>query len=228
MTDRTRSAYDQWARTYDTSPNPHTFLEFVDVLATLDPQPDETILDAACGTGRYTSVLAERVARVAGLDFSSKMLRIASERSPDVDFRIGDLRERLPFTDAAFDAVLCAQALKHIAALGPTMSEFARVLRPGGRVVFSVTHPDMSWDGYDVRERGAFVLDEHADIWHHRMVDYLEAIRAAGLFLECTVTVVVSERIRHMLTEQSFRVVAGRAQILIVRARRARDGGRGR
>ncbi len=76
MSERTRRAYDQWASTYDSSPNPQIVLEFPDVLGLLAPLTGETILDAACGTGRYTAAIGERGATVIGLDFWAEMLAV--------------------------------------------------------------------------------------------------------------------------------------------------------
>ena len=152
MSERTRNAYDRWAPTYDISPNPQIVLEFPDVLGLLAPTAGENILDAACGTGRYTAAIAERGTVVRGLDFSAEMLAIARRRMPTTEFHEADLTKPLPFLSHHFDAILCAQALKHIPDLGFTMREFARVLRAGGRVVFSVTHPGMVWDDYEMRE----------------------------------------------------------------------------
>ena len=99
-----------------------------------------------------TPAIAERGTVVRGLDFSAEMLAIARRRMPTTEFHEADLTKPLPFLSHHFDAILCAQALKHIPDLGFTMREFARVLRAGGRVVFSVTHPGMVWDDYEMRE----------------------------------------------------------------------------
>lgn len=220
MSERTRNAYDQWAPTYDDSPNPQIVLEFPDVLELLAPTAGETILDAACGTGRYTVVMAERGAAVIGLDFSEEMLTRARRRIPYAEFHLADLTKPLPFPAHSFDAILCAQALKHIPDLGLTMREFARALRPNGRVVFSVTHPAMVWNDYEMREHPGFLVAEHADIIHHKFDDYIAAIENAGLRVAQQVEIPISERIRGLLTERSYPLVAGRTQILAIRAER--------
>ncbi len=220
MSERTRRAYDQWAATYDTAPNPQIVLEFPDVLGLLAPTRGETILDAACGTGRYTVAIAEQGAVVTGLDFSVEMLAVARRRMPGTEFHAADLTEPLPFLSHQFDAVLCAQALKHIPDLGIVTREFARVLRRGGRVVFSVTHPAMTWDDYEMREHPGFLLNEHADIIHHQFNDYIAAVENAGLRVARLVEIPISERIRSLLTERSYPLVAGRKQILAIRAER--------
>ena len=218
MSERTRNAYDQWASTYDSSPNPQIVLEFPDVLGLLAPLAGETVLDAACGTGRYTAAMAEQGAAVIGLDFSPEMLAVARRRMPAIEFRAADLTKPLPFLSHDFDAILCAQALKHIADLAFVMREFAKVLRPGGRVVFSVTHPGMVWDDYEMREHPGFLLNEHADIIHHRFDDYIAALENAGLKIARLVEIPISDRIRDLLTERSYPLVVGRKQILAVRA----------
>jgi ubiquinone/menaquinone biosynthesis C-methylase UbiE len=220
MSERTRKAYDQWASTYDTSPNPQIVLEFPDVLALLATIAGEAILDAGCGTGRYTQAIAERGASVIGLDFSAEMLALARRRMPATDFHAADLMKPLPFPSHYFNAILCAQALKHIPDLGHVMREFARVLRPAGRVVFSVTHPCMVWDNYEMREHPGFLLNQHADIIHHQFDDYIAAVENAGLRIAQVIEIPVSERIRALLTEHSYPLVAGRKQILAMRAER--------
>ena len=220
MSERTRKAYDQWAPTYDTSPNTQIVLEFPDVLGLLAPTAGETILDAACGTGRYSVAIADRGALVIGLDFSAGMLALARRRMPAAEFHEADLSKPLPLLSRRFDAVLCAQALKHLADLSFTMREFARVLRPGGAVVFSVTHPSMVWDNYEMREHPGFLLNEHADIIHHQLDDYIAAVENAGLRIARLVEIPISERIRALLTERSYTLVAGRKQILAIRAER--------
>jgi ubiquinone/menaquinone biosynthesis C-methylase UbiE len=59
------------------------------------------------------------------------MLAQAGIRVPQADFRPGDLHD-LPLADGCRDIVVCALALNHVPALRPVMTEFARVLRPGG------------------------------------------------------------------------------------------------
>jgi|SRR5208282_2038899 len=67
------------------------------------------------------------------------MLARARARVPAADFVPGDLR-RLPVAGEAVDLVVCALALTHVPALAPVLAEFARVLRPGGRLVTSDIH----------------------------------------------------------------------------------------
>lgn len=222
MTERTKTAYESWAPTYDTDPNPHTALEYKPVLQTLAAREGEMILDAACGTGRYTVSLHRHGVEVVGLDFSQAMLAVARGRLPDVPLIKADLNDALPFSDESFDGVLCGQALKHLPDLRGPFREFSRVLRAGGRFVFSVTHPEMDWNGYEMRPYTGFVVREQSDIFHHRFFDYFDAAEKAGLVCNRIVQLTVSEEIRNFLTEESFALVEGRPQILIVELRKGK------
>ena len=63
-----------------------------------------SFLDIGCGSGFAAQLASQRGAKVSGIDAAAGLLAIARDRSPDGDFRIGDL-ETLPFNDATFDAV---------------------------------------------------------------------------------------------------------------------------
>jgi demethylmenaquinone methyltransferase / 2-methoxy-6-polyprenyl-1,4-benzoquinol methylase len=69
---------------------------------------------------------------VVGLDFSSGMLQVASERAPGPSYVRGD-GLRLPFPDGVFDAVTVAFGLRNFADPEQGLREMGRVLRPGGR-----------------------------------------------------------------------------------------------
>ena len=216
MTERTRASYASWASSYDSDPNPQTALEFGPVLDALGAKVGERLLDAACGTGRYTARLYDQGVDVTGCDFSPEMLAIAREKLPHVELVEADLNQPLPFADASFEAVLCGQALKHLPDLTGAMREFARVLRPGGRFVFSVTHPDMDWTGYDMKPVDIYVMREHADIFHHRFFDYFDAAEQAEFAVRNVLQLTVGETIRDYLTEESYALVKGRPQVLVM------------
>ena len=92
------------------------------------------LLDIACGSGYAANVAAGRGADVAGLDASDALIAIARARTPDADFRVGDMFA-LPFENDCFDVATsfngiwkgCEDALR----------EAGRVVRPGGLVGFS-------------------------------------------------------------------------------------------
>lgn len=95
------------------------------------------VLDAGCGPGPGLAALPDD-ARAVGLDLSREQLALARERTPAAALVRGDLAA-LPFADAAFDTVVSLGALLHVpnADQPAVLDEFARVLRPGGRVLVS-------------------------------------------------------------------------------------------
>ena len=102
----------------------------------------QRILDAGCGAGQIMSDLLLRGARVSGFDVSPAMIEIARGRLGDeVDLRVADLGEPLPYSDNAFDVVIASLALHYVEDWASTLAELRRVLVPGGRLLVSIIHP---------------------------------------------------------------------------------------
>ena len=105
----------------------------------LDLAPGQRVLDVASGPGTSAFLLADEFGvEVDGVDLGPQTVEratAAARRRPDrrVRFHVGDA-EQLPFDDATFDAVVCECALCTFPHKTKAVAEFARVLRPGGRV----------------------------------------------------------------------------------------------
>lgn len=125
--------YDAWAERYD-GPNDLIDLEEPIIRPIIDRLPIGPALDAACGTGRHAAYLTSRGHSVIGVDGSPQVLAVAKAKVPGADFRLGDLRA-LPVADHAVDLVTISLALSHVPDLAPVLTEFARVLRPGGHLL---------------------------------------------------------------------------------------------
>jgi demethylmenaquinone methyltransferase/2-methoxy-6-polyprenyl-1,4-benzoquinol methylase len=109
--------------------------------AALGLRPGERVLDVGAGTGVSTEELARSGAFAVGADLSVGMLRAGRETRPTVPLVAGDAL-RLPFPDAAFDAVTISFALRNVVDTGAALRELARVTRAGGRlVVCEFSHP---------------------------------------------------------------------------------------
>jgi ubiquinone/menaquinone biosynthesis C-methylase UbiE len=133
--------HQRWAPRYDSECNPLLALESRIVRHLLLPIRLKCFLDVACGTGRWMTYLAQRGARVFGVDACAEMLAEA-ERKPLARSRsiIGDAM-RLPFATGIADTVLCSFAAGYFTDLKSALREMARAAKPGGKVIISDLHP---------------------------------------------------------------------------------------
>jgi 2-polyprenyl-6-hydroxyphenyl methylase/3-demethylubiquinone-9 3-methyltransferase len=104
------------------------------------------VLDLGCGGGYMSEALAERGARVVGVDPSAASLEAARRHTAQaglrIDYRLG-VGEAIPAADRSMDRVICVDVLEHVQDLGKVLSEIRRVLRPGGIVLFDTLN--RSW-----------------------------------------------------------------------------------
>jgi demethylmenaquinone methyltransferase/2-methoxy-6-polyprenyl-1,4-benzoquinol methylase len=111
------------------------------VAQAVDARPGQRVLDLAAGTGSSSLPFAAAGAQVVAADFSLGMLRVGKRAHPGLDLLAGDAL-RLPFADAAFDAVTISFGLRNVSDVDAALVEMARVTRPGGRlVVCEFSHP---------------------------------------------------------------------------------------
>jgi demethylmenaquinone methyltransferase/2-methoxy-6-polyprenyl-1,4-benzoquinol methylase len=104
------------------------------VLQAVEASAGERILDIAAGTGTSSEPFADKGVHVVPADFSLGMLRVGKKRRDDLGFTAADAG-RLPCADGSFDAVTMSFGLRNVADADAALREFARVTRPGGRLV---------------------------------------------------------------------------------------------
>ena len=190
--------YDSFAEAYaaaNESNFANAHYERPAVLALAGDVNGHDILDAGCGAGPLTAALRDRGATVTGLDLSAEMIALARRRlGEDADLRVGDLSDPLPFADASFDEVTASLVLHYLEDWGPTLTEFRRILRPGGRLIASVDHPFVAytfrqpWPDYFTPDSYTFTwtIGAHSapmKFWRKSLGAMTEAFTEAGFRL---------------------------------------------
>ncbi|XVV12849.1 class I SAM-dependent methyltransferase [Actinoplanes sp. CA-131856] len=144
--DRTRAAYDTVAASYAELLNGSSVAESTWDRAVLGAYAELVtgpVAEVGCGTGRITAHLASLGVDVQGVDLSPAMVREAEAAYPHIPFAIGSLLD-LDFPEASLGGVVAWYSLVHTPPelLPSAFAEFARVLRPGGRLLLAFKSGD--------------------------------------------------------------------------------------
>lgn len=174
-----REGYDLWSESYDHTPNPVVAMDARHTIEMLAPKPGEQILDAGCGTGRNLLPIMAAGGQPIGIDLSIGMLKVAKRSLPKAPLALADLQKPYPFQAAQFDAVLCALIGEHLDDLPATFGEMHQVLKPGGRLVFSVYHPEMAFAGKEANFQREDV-EYRLGAVRHTVADYLNLLDDRG------------------------------------------------
>jgi ubiquinone/menaquinone biosynthesis C-methylase UbiE len=181
-----RDGYDRWAPGYDAHDNPLVLLETPVVASLVGDVRDRDVADIGCGTGRWTLRWCDAGARVTGVDFSLGMLGVLRDKLDTRRLALveHDLTRGIPLPDAAFDVVTCCLVLEHLPDLPAAIAELGRICRPGGRVVISDLHPEMTRRGLHARFRDANGNVQQIRGEHRNVSDYVMAALRAGLSVD--------------------------------------------
>jgi ubiquinone/menaquinone biosynthesis C-methylase UbiE len=132
---------DNPAQIFETKLVPAIFAPWARVLIDFaTPKSGEHVLDAACGTGVVSRLVAPMVGpsgRTVAIDFDPIMIATAKGLCPDVECSEADL-QNLPFADGIFDLVICQQGLQFLPDRVAGLAQIYRVLNPGGRMALAI------------------------------------------------------------------------------------------
>ena len=162
--------------------------DYPDVLAELEREPFQDLLDCGCGTAPMLTLLHEKYPEkhLTGIDRTPKMIEVAkSKRMENVDLVVGDC-ENLPFAENSFDAVICCQSFHHYPNVQDFFHSVYRVLRPNGRLVLR----DMTANTAAARwffnhiEMPIINLTGHGDVHVYGRDEVRQLCKKAGLQME--------------------------------------------
>ncbi|WP_433157192.1 class I SAM-dependent methyltransferase [Kribbella sp. CA-247076] len=199
--DDVAAEYDEWVGAGAALDDP-TFTELIGDVA------GQRVCVVACGQGREARFLAARGAVVTGVDLSGKLIEKARshETSLAITYQQGDAHTLEGLADDSFDGVVCYMALMDIPNLDDALRSMARVLRPGGWFVVSITHPCFKApatgelvDHVDQSVRrtvGKYFVEGYWDgpgahrnalpvgAYHRTLSTYVNSLTAAGLVID--------------------------------------------
>ena len=145
-----------------------TAAEQAEIADLLRAGPESRILDVACGAGGPSLALVERTGcQLTGLDTEAAGIAHAEAQASArgladrASFVVLDCGGRLPFDAGTFDAVLCVDAINHLPERFATLSEWARLLQDGGRLLFTdpaVLTGAVAKSAMDIRAAAGFFL----------------------------------------------------------------------
>ncbi|MBO0746688.1 MAG: class I SAM-dependent methyltransferase [Candidatus Dormibacteraeota bacterium] len=151
------------------------------------------VLDAGCGTGYFTRMLAERGAHVIGVEPAEAMVAFARAKEAELGQGITYVQAELtllPDLGGPFDSVVCSMVLMAVPDWKPAMRACVECLRPGGLFVFALVHPafEQLWSTW--RDHGDYrvrrYLEEYeivgpdASDFHRPLSAYLNELASLG------------------------------------------------
>lgn len=207
-TESWESIADEWVSHADANDYRNEFL-MPRMLAMAGEVVGLDILDLGCGEGGYSRELARRGARVVGVDGSRRLIEIARERAAAANVSVAFVHANAIHAEelatASFDRVLASMSLMDVEDYPAAIREISRVLRSGGELLMSITHPPFQtraarWIKDDRGQPLFFAADHYFEraAWEERMAanftrpvlrrhrpleDYMSAPLAAGLVL---------------------------------------------
>lgn len=177
------------------------------VLSAIGPSDGLAVLDAGCGEGYLSRLLAQDGAQVVGVDACADLVEsareLARESGLDINYYLHSVND-LPIPDDHFDVVVCNHLINDLHDVSGPFREFTRVIREGGRLVILMLHPCFYGAGAERSVmRGHYTPDEyfhvrtveqHFDVagkispapvkmWFRPLEEYVSELREAGFFI---------------------------------------------
>lgn len=137
------------------------------------PGQEVNIIDIGCGEGLFARALADLGANVTGADIAPEMIAVAKAKSPkSIHYQIAPSHQLSFAKNAAYDAAIIILAIQNIERFRETFRECARILKPGGTLLFVINHP-----AFRIPKRTAWDWDKINSVQFRRCDAYLSESR---------------------------------------------------
>ena len=139
----------------------------------VDPRPDMTILDLACGQGFFSFASAQAGAKVIGCDISKELIGLAKdkaikEKNGNVEFYVTPSDKVAFIQDKTVDLITIVLAIQNIENIVGTFAECSRVLKPNGKLILILNHPS-----FRIPQRSSWQWDEKDNKQYRRIDGYM-------------------------------------------------------
>jgi 2-polyprenyl-3-methyl-5-hydroxy-6-metoxy-1,4-benzoquinol methylase len=146
----------------------------------LNLQAGETVLEIACGNGIFARRMAQAGVHVVATDFSARLLERArahsSEYGERIEYRLVDATSEEQIVALGvqrFDAAVCNQGIMDMTEIDPLMHSIRQVVKPGGRFVFSLSHPCFNHTGMALSAEETTINGELVTTYSIKVTRYL-------------------------------------------------------
>ncbi|WP_035665618.1 class I SAM-dependent methyltransferase [Halalkalibacter akibai] len=188
------------------------------------------VLDAGCGEGYFSRILAGKGAEVTAVDFSRRMLEIAKERTASdlpIQFTYGNCEDLSTLQDKSFDVIVSNMVIQDLANYEKAFQEMHRLLVDRGEFIFSILHPcfvtpNSGWEKTATGEKLHWNVDhyfyegvyeqqlgdeEKMLLFHRTLTSYISAVLETGFSLERLVEPTPSQEMlqKYPTFEEDFR-----------------------
>jgi 2-polyprenyl-3-methyl-5-hydroxy-6-metoxy-1,4-benzoquinol methylase len=234
----TEEAIKRWDRFADTYSANHTEQGDIHKEVFLNPTlfslmetvKNKKVLDAGCGEGYLSRILAKSRAIVTAVDYSPRMIEIAKERTPTkllIDYRQGNCEDLNFLEDKSFDLIVSNMVIQDLANYENAFREMFRLLVEGGYFIFSILHPcfvtpesgwekakdgkKLHWNVDKYFYEGAYEQGlgekEKMVFFHRTLTNYINTLINTGFILESIVEPKPSKEmlIKYPSFEEDFR-----------------------
>lgn len=162
------------------------------------------VLDAGCGSGRWTKVLSTKYKKIIGIDISEGMLDIAKKKrsGKKIIYKQAELGKLLPFADSSFDFIFSNMVMHYVGNIKKTARELYRVLKSGSSLLFSTQHETFDLARYDflqgVTKRIEFETKSLKDKvilkrYFEPIVPFIKHFTDAGFIMEVQKEAIISQ-----------------------------------
>lgn len=228
------NSYEEMAEHYfkfvDTKPH-NAYYERPATISLLPDVKGKKVLDAGCAAGWYTKWLLDKGADVISVDFSPNMIEMTKKRVGNRAKIIrADLNDTLDFIESkSLDIVLSSLTLHYLKSWDTVMSEFNRILKDEGQLIFSVHHPFMD---FTVHNKENYFLTElleeewktingkvKVQFYRRPLCDIISAVTNSGFVIEKLLEPMPTEEFKFNKPD-TYDILTKRPQFLFIKARK--------